>query len=54
MFIHNICNVLRRDWKDVISLFSCVNKEDIQEECKDLGISNLEQDRMFRFINTIS
>ena len=54
VFIHNICNVLRRDWKDVISLFSCVNKEDIQEECKDLGISNLEQDRMFRFINTIS
>ena len=56
MFIAELCKRLKRDWKDVLALFSHVKDGSIKvksEQWKELGISKLELERVERYVQSL-
>jgi hypothetical protein len=55
-FITGLCKRLKRDWKDVVALFSHVENGTITvepEQWKELGITKLELDRAQRYVQSL-
>ena len=55
-FITDLCKRLKRDWKDVVALFSHVEDGTITvepDQWKEFGITKLELDRAQRYVKSL-